>query len=94
MRRMAANHACTSSSTEDESSNTAEHSAKPCPVLELRAGLALLSLKPLSSERIGMATVERATESGYILLERPPIFFYSDARISATDQSVLQVLRI
>jgi hypothetical protein len=92
--RTAMFHGCPSTSATDKSSDTASHPSKPCPVLGLRAGLALLSVKPSSNIEFTATDIAADMDNLHVLPDCSPKQFHSVTRASATDLSLLQVLRI
>jgi hypothetical protein len=92
--RTAVFHGCPSTSATDRSSDAASHPSRPCPVLELRAGLVLFSVKPSSNIEFAAINIANGTDIRHVLPGYPSTQFHSVARTSATDPSMLQVLRI
>lgn len=76
------------------SSQHAGHPAKPCPLLELRAGLALVSVRPASNVTIPATTVSSTVYTGHVLSACSAIQLRSEVPISGTNLSLLRILRI
>ena len=84
-------HSCTSGVTAGRAGTLP---AKSCPVLELRAGLALFSLKPTSRVTVDLLSITVSANATPVLSSLHGIVSHSNIRQSDPDLSIIRVLRI